>query len=282
MLHKVYFFTDIHGQEQLYDNIVNWCKQNDKHCTIIYGGDACDRGESGYMIMKKLLQDHNIAYLKGNHEDTFVRAARALKNSEVCHYAYKDRKSISKALLDYANHVSFYYEDGSSVRLSITNGGESTLCDWIADGMPMDIVEAIDALPYTYSYGSLDFCHAGGTYEGFFRIKYDQGDMWDINEILWERSYFGVSWRPGRVCVYGHTPTTYIDPNLHTLGPLTIDKIRPVRLLSDRIIMDVGSAFTDKCYVLDCDTMLAHEFLTKDHIIHIDEHIFDLNKEENS
>lgn len=67
-MHDIYFFTDIHGQKNLFDAMYDWCLRQDPECTIVYGGDACDRGNDGYEIMKKLIASPQVIYLKGNHE----------------------------------------------------------------------------------------------------------------------------------------------------------------------------------------------------------------------
>ena len=77
-MHDVFYFTDIHGQLPLFNRIMQFIQEQDEDATIIYGGDACDRGPEGYAIMNALLDNPQVVYLKGNHEDMFVRAARAL------------------------------------------------------------------------------------------------------------------------------------------------------------------------------------------------------------
>ena len=77
-MRNIYFFTDIHGNKRLFDFLRNWCYEQDFECTIIYGGDAADRGEDGFYIMNELLNDPYIIYLYGNHEDLFVKAADAI------------------------------------------------------------------------------------------------------------------------------------------------------------------------------------------------------------
>ena len=61
-----YCFTDLHGMYNLWAQIRDYCKPDD---TLIFLGDACDRGNDGLKIIYELLKDPRVIYLKGNHED---------------------------------------------------------------------------------------------------------------------------------------------------------------------------------------------------------------------
>ena len=61
----VYAFSDLHGQYDLWRQIKEFCKPDDK---LYFLGDAADRGSDGVRIMVELLADPRIIYLKGNHE----------------------------------------------------------------------------------------------------------------------------------------------------------------------------------------------------------------------
>ena len=53
----IFYFTDIHGARPLFDEIMNYCHEQDDEAMIIFGGDAIDRGKDGYAIMKELLDN---------------------------------------------------------------------------------------------------------------------------------------------------------------------------------------------------------------------------------
>ena len=156
-MHNVYYFTDIHGQYALFSAIRNWCKQQDPECMIIFGGDAADRGECGYAIMKELINDPNIVYLYGNHEDLFVNAAK--------HYARNKKytmQEIGNIMAMTSNEDMLIYK---------VNEGYSTFRDWALDGANSDFIERIRCLPRTFSYENIDFCHAGSTYFYFNEVS---------------------------------------------------------------------------------------------------------------
>ena len=74
---SVYYFTDIHGQYNLFRQVMKFCGDN----KIIFGGDAIDRGKDGYRIMKELINNPNVVYLKGNHEDMFAQVAETINKN---------------------------------------------------------------------------------------------------------------------------------------------------------------------------------------------------------
>lgn len=261
-MHDIFFFTDVHGNYELYKTAIEYCNKQDSEAMIVYGGDACDRNPDGYKIMQELLDNPKVVYLKGNHEDMFVQAARFIINN------YKD-KLEPQIIKDYLYDA---YVTAPQIRLSIYNGGFDTLADWMLDGMPNNFVSQIDKLPLTFSTDTIDFCHAGTIPKVFNRVAQDEyegeiPDKEDTELILWDRNMLGYGWAPNRICVYGHTPTPYLPtkyyeknkslPNAHPCKYIgNLDE----RLNGAKIAMDVGTASSGKLYVLNCLTMKAQGF----------------------
>ena len=77
-MHDVFYFTDVHGQYELYKAAMDYCLIRDPEATIIFGGDAADRGKNGYQIIKELINNPYVIYLKGNHEEIFTNSAREI------------------------------------------------------------------------------------------------------------------------------------------------------------------------------------------------------------
>jgi predicted MPP superfamily phosphohydrolase len=189
-MHDVFFFTDIHGMYDLYRAIMDYCNEQDPEAMIIFGGDACDRGKDGYKIMKELLDNPHVVYLKGNHEDMFVKAARQIKND----VKIDEGENIRSAIIHWCSGYDYRYED---IQLAIMNGGLTTLVDWAEDGMDMDFVDKIDKLPLTFSTDVCDFCHAAGVYQTFKRAANAEYnglpvDKLDAESLIWTRSGFNV------------------------------------------------------------------------------------------
>lgn len=250
-MNKVFFFTDVHGMWDLYKAMIDYCLQEDPNCTIVYGGDACDRGPDGYRIIKDLLARPNVYYLQGNHEDLFVRAARKLLHNEM-----------------------FNMMDDDDIALHAYNGGLSTLNDWIKDGKPADIINKLTNLPIMCSFSNIDFCHAGGNPRVFERLQsLPQGveaDSEDIDHLLWDRNCLGIGWFPNRICVFGHTPVSYL-PTKYCTKDEHGREYRPMKFCGNlnekmtgfKIDMDTCACFSGFAYVLDCTTMKAQGFLDK-------------------
>ena len=274
-MHDIFFFTDIHGMYDLYRAIMDYCNEQDPEATIIFGGDACDRGPDGYRIMKELLDNPYVVYLKGNHEDMFVKAAYEIKSE---YHPYETpTKDMVTTFLKCTKGFDYKY---AAIQDVLYNGGLATLTDWILDGMPMDIVERIKNLPLTFSYNNIDFCHAGSTYKTFKEVadlEYEEKEIpsWDAEYLLWSRTTINIGWAPNRTCVFGHTPTPYLEDYLDKFRWPEDCKITPVlytrntipEMTGAKIDMDTGAVFTGRAYVLNVLTMQAQGFVLKDNKI---------------
>ena len=265
-MHDVFFFTDIHGMYPLYKAIMDYCLEQDPECSIIYGGDAIDRGKDGYKIMTELLDNPQVLYLMGNHEDMFTKAARKIK--ECFHLEGQPREEVQETLY-WCQSYDYKYEP---IRLSLYNGGLATLTDWATAGMSMDIVERIEHLPYTFSYYDYDFCHSAGVYNTFKRVadaEYDgnKPDDYDIEALLWSRSSLDIGWESDRTAVFGHTPVIYLPEYTDLDFPKEM-KPQPVKYVSDKIPrfsgakldMDVCSIATKRAFVLNAVTKCIQGF----------------------
>lgn len=273
-MHDVFFFTDIHGNKRLFDFLRKWCYEQDSECTIIYGGDAADRGEDGFYIMNELLNDPHIIYLYGNHEDLFVKAADAIIGAYASND--KDYEYIHSCDADMADKVlrnmNAHYNE--NVRLHDYNGGTSTLKDWLINGADEDFVDNIRNLSRTFSYENIDFCHAGGSYRAFevvAKAEYENKPRpyYEENILIWDRDCIPLGWETERICVHGHTPTVYLpagiygrDKSLINIHPCSwYDRMGAKEKRGGmKIDMDTGAVFSDRAFVLNCLTMKTYGF----------------------
>lgn len=249
---NIFFFTDIHGHLPLFNYIISWCLEQDPNCIIIYGGDACDRGEHGYEIIKQLLNNKQIIYLYGNHEELFVNAAnKILKTNSEIHYCNKEQ---AKTII---NQMRILGDE--EVILHLQNGGQQTLLDWISDGAPENIISLLSNLPRTYSYQNFDFCHAGATYQSFLNWM---NSTYDRQAIIWDRSCISLGWETGRIGVFGHTPTVFLPKGIYGRNQ-SLTNIHPC-YWQDRmggkkkrggwkLDMDTGAYATNRAFVFNCN-----------------------------
>ena len=187
-----FVFSDIHGHGELFDKIMSWLNGRSEPWKCIFLGDACDRMPDGYRIMETLLNDERFIYLKGNHEDMFVKAARALRE-----YWEAENLTYDKIAANPCAAITDYSWD-RDVDLCLYNGGASTLIDWVKDGKSgLKIVNELDALPEHMElphdiWGILDLSHAGHSKD-------------NSDDMLWSRQHFLEKWTGGRM-IHGHTP----------------------------------------------------------------------------
>ncbi len=263
---KVFYFTDVHGQLDLFHAMLNWCACQDSEYHLIYGGDAADRGEYGYQIMKELLNNPRVTYLYGNHEDLFVKAADAIIGKYAMSdesYAYLHRITTEQQAKSLIQEMFAF-----DVLLHLNNGGYATLRDWLMDGADEDFVEQIRNLPVTYSLDNIDFCHAGGTWNTFHDAQ-TQHISSAIHTCIWDRDMIAIGWKTDRICVHGHTPTTYLpaaiygrDKSLARIHPCAWHDLMGARDKKGgmKIDMDSGMFATGRSYLLDVQTLTAIGF----------------------
>ena len=187
----IFAFSDIHGQKELFDKIYTWLNGRSAPWKCYFLGDACDRRDGGYEIIKMLLNDERFVYLKGNHEDLFVRAAKAFGT----YMKMEQLTSEEVAANPYEHIIAHHYN--RDINLHIQNGGLKTLMDWVVDGSPLDIIERLDCLPEHITlphevWGTLDLSHSGHLID-------------ESDSFIWSRDHFQEKWEGGRM-IHGHTP----------------------------------------------------------------------------
>ena len=189
-----FVFSDIHGHGVLFDKIVSWLNGRSEPWKCIFLGDACDRMNDGYRIMETILNDDRFIYLKGNHEDLFVRAAKALRD-------YWERDNLTYEVIaanPYDSIMNYAYD--MDVGCHLSNGGISTLMSWVTKGKTgLDIINKLDRLPTHMElpheiWGKLDLSHAG----------HPNNDLSE-SALIWDRSHFNEKFEGGRM-IHGHTP----------------------------------------------------------------------------
>ena len=181
---STYAISDIHGNLAIAQQVVRKAIEGN---TIYFLGDACDRGEHGWQIIKMFLTTDNIVYLKGNHEDMLIKAMRPyfMGNDE---YRYTHAFEVWS-----------------------WNGSVMTEFDIINDNFDKAHMyfSQLHALPLTADYINssnqiIHMCHSGWEY-------FDEGNCEE--KILWDRNhYMTPTWwyDKNEYIIHGHTPIPYI------------------------------------------------------------------------
>lgn len=185
----VWVTTDLHGNYDLWTQIKNFLKEDD---TLIYLGDAVDRGGRGFEIFKELLEDSRVMFIRGNHEQMM----------------YDAFTSTGPAATEFYKHW-------------MQNGGQATLDNIKAMGLDyetkMELIRKIRDLPLVVKYENtmgirFILCHAGYTPSPYFDNLYDDQKE---HKLLWDRNHFSFPWDYDNpeldnvIVIHGHTPIPY-------------------------------------------------------------------------
>lgn len=238
-MNKVYACSDLHGMYRLWEQIRDYCDETDK---IIFLGDAADRGPDGVKIIKELLADKRVIYLKGNHEDMF---AMCIPDFAEGHFH---------------NRLLWY-----------TNGGQPTYeaVMKLSYEEQLYLARKLDKLPTSMWYDSpaghrVFLTHAGTNLSCteeelamYFGIK---------DAYLWDRKHIGLGRPQGKEYekvfqVHGHTPV--INDKFIFFGYNEDAKIETVFYDDHKYCIDMGAFATCKAALIDLDTFETKYFYDK-------------------
>ena len=73
-MNKTYAVADIHGQYNLWRQIIEYLDDTD---TLYILGDCGDRGPDGWKIIKEALKDPRVIYIRGNHDQFLIDSWQA-------------------------------------------------------------------------------------------------------------------------------------------------------------------------------------------------------------
>ena len=176
-----YAVSDLHGYLKNYKKIKKILQKDD----IVYClGDCGDRGPEPWKTVKRVYEDPQFIYLKGNHEDMLVKAL-------------KERNGSLR-------------NTGRFQKILMRNGGWGTLEELMEEGKEKELewLEKLDNLPFITVYKNIILCHAGLTWEG--------EDNFSEELLLWDREHYFDSSATHKdfIVVHGHTPMQYLANSL--------------------------------------------------------------------
>ena len=238
-----YACSDLHSQTLLYKKIKAFLNPEDK---VYFLGDAADRGQKGWELIKTIYNDPQFIYLKGNHEDMLVQAGREY---------YQNDERI-----------------GKWGRILFKNGGYETFNDWLSERQDFGLewLKLLDKLPEEDIYENelgfvIHLSHAGGT-----PMQNEEGNWVFSDDLIWDRSHFTDIWPIGAgnlICVHGHTPNCYVHEELHPeVEDANIEIGAYWYCNNHKICLDCAAFATDMTVLLNLDTF--------------DEHIFEIYEDE--
>ena len=227
---SMYVCSDLHGMYDIYEQILDYIKPEDK---VICLGDCGDRGYKNWELIKAVYTNPQFIYLMGNHEDMLINAM------EECLAGYPFNESLE---------------------LVIVNGGYDTYRGWLKETPEERKVwlNRLRTLPIYMDYFSeknntiWHLSHAGYTpYRKDLPIRED---------LIWDRNHFrdkvivpeDNGERPNEICVHGHTPIPFVADELHMDVPH-----EPTLLIygdGHKIDIDNGSFWSGGAILLNLDT----------------------------
>lgn len=246
---SIYVCSDLHGYYSIYEQINNFILPED---TVVFLGDAVDRGPDSYKLLEAIRNNPQWIFLKGNHE------------SMLC-AALEEYLEILPKGKDKAIHLNWSYE------LCKTNGavvnGRSAFLDIIENNQVEDYIQYFKSMPLLIDTGENEFgttvvmCHAG--YTPVVGVKPTK--ILTEDDILWDRDHIFESIKQEDfqfkiIMVHGHTPTQHIKHQVlyyKTYGneeyPICVYK-------NGKIDIDAGVFVGGIAYLINAST------LTKDNI----------------
>ena len=230
--------SDLHGMWKLWEQINAFCDETD---TIFFLGDAADRGPDGLKLMKTLLIDRRVQYIKGNHEDMLINA--------------------------------FYKND---FWLVAYNGGDQTIKDFkrLSDDNQSWLIHRLEILPKEIEYTNPNSVHIVMNHAGY---SPEQGTLIGSREdpYIWDRRQIVFPWKGDdkTLIVHGHTPIPHLIQRLNEVAHITNivydmpQKIEDVSVVNycggHKLDIDLGSFATGKSALLDLDTLEVQYFTTE-------------------
>lgn len=172
---RTFACSDIHGNWELWLEIKKFLKPEDK---MFFLGDAADRGDSGWAILKEMLNDERITYIAGNHD---IMLADRISNPN----SYK------------------------IANLHHSNGGFPTWEDAENDPEARDIMIKIRMLPKYAVYENVDGLRIFMSHSGSTNINNDEDLIWDRSEYINTKNYSDYD-----VIVHGHTTIPHLIKDL--------------------------------------------------------------------
>lgn len=225
----IYALSDIHGELELWRQIQKFLTKDD---TLIFLGDAIDRGKEGITILKEMLLDDRVIYLLGNHETNLLYA---LRNED-------DREFLSG-----------WFQDGG-------------LSTWVEFSLlPFEeqnsLCKEISRLPLHITYINknkkrIDLSHSGYTPEEKEDFEYTYSQK--IEKYICNRKHLKEKWVDNKnidYIIHGHTPTGCIDSSANGQIYCYCD--------NHKINIDTGATFLGVAALLDLDTLAPIYFYKK-------------------
>lgn len=257
---STYVFSDLHGQYDLWEQIKEFLKPNDK---VYFLGDAIDRGPCNIKLLQELLDDSRITFLKGNHE-------------EFIEMYYENKQQPNYPSPDTYKFIDWWDSNGGSFTQFELND--------LSDEEQYNLYLKIKNLPLHLKIDNKKGQHFYLSHAGYEPWVSDDEYIWRHkqkcgyppveNRYTWDRDHFYNTWWEdyfGRVdnedymnsySIHGHTPVQYFtlwkeEPEVRFYG---VDS----NGVNHKIDLDMGSFDSGKIALFNIDTFEVTYFKRKE------------------
>ncbi|MDX3909810.1 MAG: metallophosphoesterase family protein [Sphingobium sp.] len=202
---RVYAIGDIHGRADLLIDLLRRIDNDDADSIpcpteLILLGDLVDRGPQSRKVVElamQLSQSSAVHFLKGNHEEIFIRAARGEVAATRFFCRIGGQETLHSYGLSQADYAAMKAEH---------------LTSWMLANIPRAHVDFLDAFSDMVEIGDYIFVHAG------IRPGVPLNGQ-EPHDLRWIRADFLKSSEAfGKVVIHGHTITPAVDEHSNRIG----------------------------------------------------------------
>lgn len=219
---STYAISDIHGCLEVYNVLKNQILLPEDKVYVL--GDCGDRGPEPWNTIKTFLTDPQFIYIKGNHDDMLVKAAREAINGN----GTRRQKDL-------------WY-----------NGGYETFEQLLGEERVEMWIEEIAKKPFYIEIKNsagqdIFLCHAGMSHGLRDALPSYEDLIWDRNHHFDHPDYLDDT-----IVVHGHTPLYYIAEDLEIEVPSPIAALKYAD--GKKYCIDAGTYATGYSILLNLDT----------------------------
>lgn len=204
---RVYAVGDVHGRADLLATLLARLARDDAArprapLRLLFLGDLIDRGAASAKVVQIAMAlaesgEHHVRFIKGNHEEVFIQAARG------------DTQAVRFFLRIGGRETLTSYGLPGSRQDDMT--GEA-IGQWMLEHIPRAHVDFLDGFEDMIEIGDYLFVHAGIRPN----VPLDAQDSADLRWI--RREFLGHDAPLGKVVVHGHSITENVHENVNRIG----------------------------------------------------------------
>lgn len=216
---RILAVSDLHGNYPLWEKVKEQLQPDDE---LYFLGDAADRGLRGWDIIKEALANERVTYIRGNH-DQFILDS------------WKD---------DWFDTALWFYNGGRQTYMAIMNDSVLEV---------EETLKKLQETPYarTLYIGNniIGLNHAG--------CSVGYGKDYALEDLIWDRGHIAddIQFPDNIYIVHGHTRAKYLYSYGACDVQLNSSKTVGRYCGGHKICIDGGSAYSNKCALLDLDTL---------------------------